>query len=117
MVKSKFPRGLFEPETFVVAELTKWIRTSGSSLRLFYYRTRSGLEADLLIDAGGKLAGAEIKACGEVDAGDAGRLCRIAEAAGNRWLGGMVIYSGTTLRPLREPDIWAVPASRLLSGF
>lgn len=103
-------------ETFVVDELNKWIKTSASELRLFYYRTRSGLEADLLIESSGGLVGAEIKSRAAVDAGDAGRLRRIAEGAGTRWLGGMVVYAGAELKRLCEPHIWAVPASRLLSA-
>ncbi len=101
-------------ETFVVCELSKWIKSSASDLRLYYYRTRSGLEADLLIESGHGLIGAEIKSRAVVDAGDAGRLRRVAEGAGVRWLGGMVVHAGTELRPLCDPHIWAVPASRLL---
>lgn len=102
-------------ETFVVSELNKWVSTSGSDMRLFYYRTRSGLEADLLIETGRGLIGVEIKARERVDRSDASGLRRIAEAAGTKWLGGMVVYAGSRLVPLCEPVIWAVPASRLLA--
>ena len=102
-------------ETFVVGELNKWVQTSGSNLRLFYYRTRSGLETDLLIETAQGLIGVEIKSRERVDASDAGSLRRVAAAAGDKWLGGMVVHAGTTLQPLCEPGIWAVPASRLLS--
>jgi len=102
-------------ETFVVSELKKWASTSGSELRLFYYRTRSGLEADLLIETEKGLVGIEIKSHERVDRSDASGLRRIAEAAGTKWQGGMVVYPGSRLFPLCEPEIWAVPASRLLA--
>ena len=102
-------------ETFVVGELNKWVQTSGTNLRLFYYRTRSGLEADLLLETERGLIGVEIKARERVDASDAGNLRRIAAAAGEKWLGGMVVHAGSRLQSLCAPDIWAVPASRLLS--
>ena len=102
-------------ETFVVSELNKWVSTSGSEMRLFYYRTRSGLETDLLIETGRGLVGVEIKARERVDRADASGLRRIAEAAGTKWLGGMVVYTGSRLVPLCGPEIWAVPASRLLA--
>lgn len=102
-------------ETFVVSELIKWARTVGSEMRFFYYRTRSGLECDLLIETGEGLLGVEIKSRERVDQRDASSLRRIAEAVGTKWLGGMVVYSGRHLEPLCEPDIWAVPVVRLVT--
>ncbi len=29
--------------------MNKWVQSSGANMRLFYYRTRSGLECDLLV--------------------------------------------------------------------
>jgi len=102
-------------ETFVVGELNKWVSSSGADIRLFYYRTRSGLEVDILIERGDGLFGIEIKSRESVDRSDASGLRRLAEAAGERWRGGMVVYRGSRLKPLCEPDIWAVPFVRLLS--
>lgn len=104
--------GIFE--TFVVSELYKWFKSSGTDARLFYYRTRSGLEVDLLVESDAGLFGIEIKSGERVDHGDAAGLRRVAEALGPRWLGGLVVYQGARLQPLCEPDIWAVPAGRLL---
>ena len=103
-------------ETFVVSELNKWVQSSGSTLRLFYYRTRSGLEADLLLETERGVIGMEIKARARVDASDAGTLRRIAAAAGDKWLGGLVVYAGQELQRLCDPDIWAVPTHRLFTG-
>lgn len=103
-------------ETFVVGEWNKWAQTSGSSLRLFYYRTRSGLECDLLIETERGLIGVEVKARDHAEPSDAGSLRRVAAAAGAKWLGGMVVHSGTRLQPLCAPGIWSVPASRLFGS-
>lgn len=101
-------------ENFVVGELLKWTRTSGGEERLYYYRTRSGLECDLLIETGRGLFGVEIKSRERAVKTDASALRQIAKAAGKRWLGGMVVHSGNHLGRLCEPDIWSVPAFRLL---
>lgn len=100
-------------ETFVVGEWFKWVQTNGSRERLFYYRTRSGLECDVLLETEKGLIGVEIKARDNATPSDAGGLRRIAAAAGDKWLGGMVVHSGTRLQPLCDPGIWSVPASRL----
>lgn len=104
--------GLFE--TFVVSELYKWVRSSGADMRLFYYRTRSGLEVDVIIETPNGLIGVEIKMREKAGHSDAAGLRRVAEGAGSRWLGGLVVHGGTRLEPLCEPDIWSVPAIRLL---
>lgn len=104
--------GVFE--TFVVSELHKLVQTHGVQIRLFYYRTRSGLEVDLLTETSGGLLGIEIKARESADRADAAGLRQLAEALGSRWRGGLVVHSGTTLERLCDPDIWAIPASRLL---
>jgi predicted AAA+ superfamily ATPase len=101
-------------ETFVVGELNKWIHASGSEMRLFYYRTRSGLEADVLIETANGVIGIEIKMREKTGRSDAAGLRRVAEGAGSRWLGGLVVHGGTRLEPLSDPDIWSVPAIRLL---
>ncbi|MEI7437660.1 MAG: ATP-binding protein [bacterium] len=111
------PEGVTGPifETFVVSELHKWVQTSGVAVKLFHYRTRSGLEADVLVETPRGLLGIEIKARAQADRSDAGPLRRIAESAGSRWLGGMIVHSGTALQRLCDPCIWSMPASRLLS--
>jgi predicted AAA+ superfamily ATPase len=102
-------------EGFIVSELWKWTRTVGGPERLFYYRTRSGLECDLLVETERGLIGLEIKSRQRADTADASALRQVAVAAGKRWLGGMVIHNGDRLEPLCDPDIWAVPATRLLA--
>ncbi len=42
-------------------------------------------------------------------------LGEIAKKSDNRWRGGIVAYSGKAIYKLDEPNIWAVPARRLLT--
>lgn len=49
-------------EQFIVIETIKWIKMSQKMINMYYWRTNTGAEVDLLIEQSGKLAGAyEIK--------------------------------------------------------
>lgn len=100
-------------ETMVVSEIVKWIRTCQLDLAVYFYRTRSGMELDLLIQTESGFMGIEIKSRPTVFSKDARVMKEIASRLGAEWLGGMVIYRGNEIRPVDEPDIWAVPSRRL----
>jgi hypothetical protein len=101
-------------ETLIVGECHKWIHTSAPEAELFFYRTRSGREVDLLVRTPAGVLGIEIKNRRRVAPSDAGNLRALAEAVGDRWLGGLVVYRGPGLRPLGAGgSIWAVPGHRL----
>lgn len=101
-------------ETLVLVECHKWIQTTAADAELFFYRTRSGREVDLLIRTPAGILGLEVKNRPRADPADTGPLRALAEAAGKRWLGGLVVYRGSALRPLdAEGTVWAVPAHRL----
>lgn len=101
-------------ETYVAAELIKWLRTSLSDAQLFYYRTRSGLEVDFLLQGPHGLLGLEVKGRETVGIKDLTGMRRLAAKLGKRWLGGLVVYGGDRLEEV-EPGYWAVPAYRLFS--
>ncbi len=101
-------------ETLVVTEAMKWVSTSGLAADLFFYRTRSGMEVDLILSTPGGILGVEIKSRTVAHRADTRALRSLAKAAGKEWRGGLVVYSGDQIRPLvPEHDIWAVPAHRL----
>ncbi|MGC8989823.1 MAG: ATP-binding protein [Verrucomicrobiia bacterium] len=102
-------------ETYVVSEVYKWIKTSATEAELSFYRTRSGLELDLLIQTPRGILGMEIKSRQRVDTPDLYALREVAKALGSEWLGGLCVYRGSEIRFMGEPSIWAVPSSRLLS--
>ncbi len=102
-------------ETMVIGELFKWVRTCQKNAELFFYRTRSGLEIDVLLQTPSGYVGMEIKAREQAYASDATALKKVAAALGGKWRGGLVIYRGKKIAHLGEPDIWAVPSWRLFT--
>ena len=107
-------------ENFVVAEAHKWIHTMAAEAQLYFYRTRSQREIDLLIETPAGLLGIEIKQRDQTVPSDARSMVALAEALadkpGLRWLGGLVVYRGKFARPLvEEHGIWSVPVHHLFS--
>jgi predicted AAA+ superfamily ATPase len=103
-------------ETFVIAEIYKWVRTAGENIQLYFYRTRSGLEVDLLAQTPQGVLGFEVKSSREIAAKDFRPLRDIAAALKSRWRGGIVVTRGAPIELLdAENKIWCVPVHRLLS--
>jgi predicted AAA+ superfamily ATPase len=103
-------------ETFVVGELFKWMKTVQRADSLYFYRTRSGLEVDLLLETNMGIIGMEIKSRETVTRSDTRPLRDVAAGLGSEWRGGIVIYRGNEIRKIAEPSIWAVPSRRLFIG-
>lgn len=101
-------------ETMMVSEIVKWMRTTGKEANLFFYRTRSGMEVDLLLETPAGIIGMEIKSRQTTSSKDFRSLQALAKQLNKQWLGGIVIYSGKEIKPIAQPDIWAVPSHRLL---
>lgn len=100
-------------ETFVAMELRKATGWSGQAVQLFHYRTQTGLEVDVLLENGlGQLVGVEVKASATVTSGDFKGLRAIAEAVGERFVRGIVLYTGQQVVPFGE-RLHAVPVSLL----
>ena len=99
-------------ETLVVSEARKWVDTAGRDTTLWFYRTRSGREVDLLAATSAGIIGIEVKNRARVTPGDCSGLRVLAEALGEEWVGGLVVHRGEELAPL-GPGLWAVPAHRL----
>lgn len=102
-------------ETMVVGELMKWMKTAGRDGEIYFYRTRSGLEVDILLDTPDGVVGMEIKSRRVIARKDVTALKEVARGLGSRWRGGLVIYSGDAIKPLADPEIWAIPSRRLFS--
>lgn len=102
-------------ETMVVSEFFKWMRTAQKNGELYFYRTRSGLEVDLLLQTSSGLLGMEIKMRDRIFPSDITALKKLARVLGNQWRGGLVIYRGKRIFKIDEPDIWAVPSWRLFT--
>jgi predicted AAA+ superfamily ATPase len=103
-------------ENYVVSEVWKWCKTAAPEVGLYFYRTRSGMEVDLLLETEQGLLGMEVKGRERVTPSDGTSLNRLADAVGARWLGGLVIYRGDRIEELGD-KVWAIPSWRLLGGM
>ncbi len=99
-------------ETLVVSEARKWIDTLARDASLWFYRTRSGHEIDLLVTVPNGVIGIEIKNRERVERRDGAGLLRLAQVLGEEWVGGLVVHRGEDLLPL-DSQLWAVPVHRL----
>jgi predicted AAA+ superfamily ATPase len=102
-------------ETLVVAEIHKLISTLALDATLHFYRTRSGMEVDLIVETQKGVLAIEIKNRKSVTARDARVLRILGKHLGPDWLGGLIAYQGSSIVPVvRENSIWAVPVHRLV---
>jgi predicted AAA+ superfamily ATPase len=94
--------------------LASW---SEDSYELFMYRDKDQLEVDVVIANGhGQLVGVEVKAAASVQATQCAGLRRLASQAGDRFLGGVILYDGIQTLPmgsLAGRPIWALPLASL----
>ena len=61
---------------------------------------------------GGKLVGIEVKAAAALDTSDFAGLHALAEAAGKKFMRGVVLYLGEHVVP-RGDNLWALPIDEL----
>jgi len=100
-------------ETFVVQEVRKLLGWSRHAARSYHFRTAAGQEVDLVLEAPGqRIAGIEVKASSNVDQGDFSGLRALAEAGGDKFVGGVVLYLGEQRLPFAD-KLWALPISAL----
>lgn len=100
-------------ENFVAMELQKQSAWSATQPRIFHFRTQTGQEVDMILeDAAGRIVGVEVKASATVGARDFRGLRALAEASGDRFRRGVVLYTGRTAVPFGE-NLHALPVSSL----
>jgi predicted AAA+ superfamily ATPase len=102
-------------ENFVVMELRKQCGWAASPPELFYWRTASGQEVDIVLEnREGKVAGIEVKAAATLGTNDVRGLQTLADAVGKSWVRGVVLYAGTKVIPF-SANLHGVPLGRLWS--
>ena len=106
-IRSEFSGEIYE--TMVVGEILKWLKTTQRYAELFFYRTRSGMELDLLMQTENGIIGVEIKSRINYSPTDTRVMKELAAKLGSEWRGGLLIYRGKKLKKIAEPDIWAIP--------
>lgn len=99
-------------ENFVVMELMKQAGWSEKQVRLSHYRTHAGQEVDLVLEAGLRVVGIEIKAASSLTAEHTKGLRHFRDELGERFHRGIVLYTGRQTAKL-DDQIWAVPLSAL----
>lgn len=108
-------RGVFGSilETFVFSELLKLAGWSNERLTFNHYRDKDQYEVDVVMeDRRGRVAGIEVKASATVTGDDFRGLRRLAEAVGDRFAMGMVLYDHDRAVPFGD-RLWALPLSCL----
>lgn len=100
-------------ESFVISEILKIASWSGTEVRLSHYRDKDQDEVDLIMeDDVGSLVAVEVKASATVGASDFKGLRKVAQAAGEDFRLGVVLYDGDTVLPFGE-RLFAAPLSCL----
>jgi len=90
-------------EAFVATELARQREWSDLRPTINHYRAHQAEEVDLVLEAGdGRIVGIEVKASGVVNAGDARHLKTLQQKSGDRFAGGIVLYTGRTAVPFGD---------------
>jgi predicted AAA+ superfamily ATPase len=107
-------------EWFAYGELPRLASWADDSYDRMVYRDKDQLEVDVVIATGlAQLVRVEIKASASVQGGRLAGLRRLAAQAGDRFLGGVVLYDGIQSLPMGSVagrPIWALPLTSLWQG-
>lgn len=96
-------------ENFVAMELIKQAGWSAGRVRLYHFRTVAGREVDLVLeDAAGRVVGIEVKSSATVDSRDFGGLRALREAAGEKFVRGVMLHDGAEIVGFGE-GLFAAP--------
>lgn len=99
--------------TFVEMELRKQQGWSETLATLYYLRTHSGVDVDLVIEASdGRLAGIEVRAAARAEPRDFRGLEFMREQFGDRFVRGILLYTGEQTLPFGD-RLWAMPVDAL----
>jgi predicted AAA+ superfamily ATPase len=100
-------------ENFVIMELKKQITWSDTKPTMLHYRTQAGQEVDVVLeDTAGRIVGIEIKSAKSVGGQDFRGLQSLAEASGNSFLKGIVLYGGSEIISFGS-NLFALPIDSL----
>lgn len=100
-------------ETFVVTEAWKQVEVSRLRPALHHFRTHSGEEVDLVMEApDGRVVGVEVKATATVRAKDLRGLRALADQAGRHFHRGVILHRGEEVVPFGN-ELYSLPLSAL----
>ncbi len=99
-------------ENAVVTEIYKRLTHRGDIPQMFFWRTSSGVEVDVLIQSGAMLVPVEVKKIGTPKSKMAASIKTLFEDFGERMPRGFIVYTGNTKSPVAR-NITAVPFNQL----
>jgi len=100
-------------ETFAITEILRQLGWSKTPATPWHYRTHDGAEVDLVLEGpGDAVVGVEVKSSHTVRRRAVRGLESLRAAAGERFLRGVVLYTGPDVKPLGA-DLYAVPLRAL----
>ena len=96
-------------ETFALQELKRQASAHQQRHTFHHFRDRYGIEVDIVIQRGAlATAGIEVKASGTVVHSDFKGLRKLQEALGEKFAGGVLLYTGDRIMPFGD-KLNAVP--------
>ena len=101
-------------ENYVASEINKYIRTNRLDVKLSFYRTRSGMEIDFILESVFGIIAIEVKNRSSVSKSDFTNMKRLSEVLGYEWCGGIVAYRGNKIEKFSD-NMWAIPSYRLFN--
>ncbi len=99
-------------ETFIFQELKRQASWHEEEILFSHFRDKDKVEVDIVVECGSRLAGIEVKASATVGGDDFKGMRKLANAAGKRFVSGVVLYDGESVVHFGK-DLYAVPISRL----
>jgi len=100
-------------ETFVFQELRRQASWRDEPISFFHFRDKDGAEVDVVLERGAReLVGVEVKASATVTAADFRGMRKLREAAGKRFIAGVVLYDGEITASFGD-GLFAVPLRAL----
>ncbi len=113
--KNKMPFGAIL-ETFVFSELQKVATWSEQRCSFSHFRDKDKNEVDIVIEnRRGEVVGIEVKSSATVSSDDFSGMRKLAEACGDRFVQGIVLYDHDQVVPFAD-NMFAAPLSSLWSS-
>ena len=104
-------------ETFVFAELSKLLSWSETRVTISHFRTKDQDEVDFVLeDRRGRIVGIEVKSGATLRRGDSSGLRKLQEAAGDKFVRGLILHNHDRVTPIAE-KIHGAPISLLWNAL
>ena len=106
------PLGGAVMETAVISEILKTLLHRGADPQVYFWRTLSGVEVDIVVDTGGKLVPIEVKLSATPRPAMASAIKAFQQDMGDKALPGYVVHPGDVRLPL-GPGVTSLPFASL----